>query len=121
MAEKILQVNFRFSVSRAAYEEVASSLATAFAAVPGCRWKIWLMNETENEAGGLYLFDNDVSIDALLNSELIAGVLAHPALSDFSVKRFDVLPGVSAITRAPLHAAASAEHPATAHRADIAH
>lgn len=121
MAEKVLQVNFRFNVSRAAYEEVVSALAEQFAAVPGCRWKIWLMNEAENEAGGIYLFDNDASIDAMLSSDLIAGVLANPALSDFSVKRFDVLPGVSAVTRAPLHAAATAAHAASARAAEIDH
>jgi hypothetical protein len=121
MAEKILQVNFKFHVSRAEYEDVANSVATAFAAVPGCRWKIWLMNETEREAGGLYLFDNDAAVDALLQSDLIAGVLAHPGLSDFSVKRFDVLPAVSAVTRAPLHAIATGEPSATPHRANMAH
>lgn len=105
MAEKILQVNFKFGVSRAEYEHAVSGLADAFAAVPGCRWKIWLMNEAEREAGGIYLFENDSSVDAMLNGELIAGVLANPALSEFSVKRFDVLPGVSAVTRAPLHGA----------------
>ena len=103
MSEKVLQVNFKFNVSRAEYEGAVAGLADAFAAVPGCRWKIWLINEREREAGGIYLFDNDAAVDAMLNSELIAGVLAHPALADFSVKRFDVLPEVSAKTRAPLH------------------
>lgn len=120
MAEKILQVNFKFAVSRRDYEQVASGLAEAFAAVPGCRWKIWLMNESEREAGGIYLFDNDAAVDAMLNGDLIAGVLANPALSDFSVKRFDVLPGVSAITRAPLHGAV-ADSAAAPVRVDIAH
>lgn len=104
MSEKVLQVNFSFNVSRAEYEQEVSKLAAPFAAVPGCRWKIWLMNEASNEAGGIYLFESDAAVDAMLNSELIAGVLAHPALSDFSVKRFDVLPDVSRITRAPIAA-----------------
>lgn len=102
MSEKVLQVNFRFNVSRAEYEGAVAGLADAFAAVPGCRWKIWLINEGEKAAGGIYLFDNDAAVDAMLNGELIAGVLAHPALTDFSVKRFDVLPEASAKTRAPL-------------------
>lgn len=102
MSGKILQVNFRFNVSRSEYEQTAGSLATAFANVPGCRWKIWLMNEAEHEAGGIYLFEDDASLDAMLQSELIAGVLSHPALSDFAVKRFDVLPEISRATRAPI-------------------
>ncbi len=103
MPEKILQVNFKFNVSRREYEQAVTGLADAFAAVPGCRWKIWLMNEAEKEAGGIYLFDSDDSIDAMLAGDLIAGVLSSRSLSDFSVKRFDVLPVVSEITRAPLH------------------
>lgn len=105
MSQKILQVNFRFALTRPEYEETVSALAGAFAAVPGCRWKIWLMNEADREAGGIYLFDDDAAVDAMLNSELIAGVVSHPALSDFSVKRFDVLQAVSMATRAPLFAA----------------
>ena len=120
MAEKVLQVNFKFAVSREEYEQVVSGLGEAFANVPGCRWKIWLMNESEHEAGGIYLFDNDAAVDAMLKSDLIAGVLANPALSDFSVKRFDILPGVSAITRAPLRGV-YAESAAPQVRADIGH
>ena len=105
MPQKILQVNFRFDMPRAEYETTAAALAGSFAAVPGCRWKIWLMNEGEREAGGIYLFDDDAAVDALLASELIAGVVSHPALADFQVKRFDVLPSVSLTTRAPLYPA----------------
>lgn len=102
MSGNILQVNFRFGVSREEYEQTAASLAAAFANVPGCRWKIWLMNEAGREAGGIYLFDDEASLDAMLRSELIAGVLSHPALSDFSVKRFEVLSDISRVTRAPI-------------------
>jgi len=35
-----LQVNFKFNVPRAAYEQAASPLANDFTAVRGCRWKI---------------------------------------------------------------------------------
>jgi hypothetical protein len=101
MSQKILQVNFRFASSRAEYEQTVSGFAADFAAVPGCRWKIWLMNEAEREAGGIYLFDDDAAVDAMLAGELIAGVVAHPALSDFAVKRFDVLPVASDVAYYP--------------------
>lgn len=122
MSEKILQLNLKFNVSRAEYEQTAGALADAFAAVPGCRWKIWLMNESSQEAGGIYLFENEAALNALLNSELAARVLGHPALSDFSVKQFDVLPEQSRITRAPIGAQAAAAPPsAAAARPDVAH
>ncbi len=108
MSAKILQINFKFSVPRAAYEQTVAPMASDFAAVPGCRWKIWLMNEAESEAGGIYLFEDDASLRTFLSSPLVASVTSHPALSDFSVKQFDTLEAITKITRGPLEKAASA-------------
>ena len=72
------------------------------AAVDGLRWKVWLMNEDESEAGGIYLFEDSASLDAYLNGPIMAGVSAHPALSGFSVKRFDVMEALTAVTRGPV-------------------
>ena len=108
MAQQILQVNFKFSVSREQYENTVSPLAQDFAEVPSCLWKIWLMNEKDNEAGGIYLFADEASVEQFKGSPLVASVLNHPALSDFSIKQFEVLEKVSRITRAPLAATAAA-------------
>lgn len=102
MAAKILQINFKFNVSRAEFEQVASSIANDFAALPGLKWKVWLMNEEEKEAGGIYLFEDEASLKAYLDSPLAAGVINHPALSEISAKPFDVLTKVTAITRGPV-------------------
>jgi len=102
MSIKILQLNFKFNVSRAEYEQAVSSLASEFAAVPGLRWKIWMINEAEQEAGGIYLFDDEASVKAYLEGPLAAQVTSHPALSDFSVKQFDVMEDVTTITRGPV-------------------
>ena len=102
MAEKILQLNFKFSVPMADYEQVASSIASEFAAVAGLRWKIWLMNEAESEAGGIYLFDDESSLQTFLAGPLAAQVKNHPAISNMSAKQFDVMDNVTAITRGPV-------------------
>ena len=102
MAERILQINFKFSVSRAEYEQAATSLASEFADVAGLRWKVWLMNEAASEAGGIYLFDDESSLQAFLAGPLAAKVKSHPAFSDMSAKQFDVMADVTAITRGPL-------------------
>ena len=112
MSAKILQINFKFSVPREAYEQTVAPMASEFAAVPGCRWKIWLMNEAESEAGGIYLFDGDASLKAYLASPLVAQVTSHPALSDFSVKQFEVMEGVTKVTRGPVEMAAAASESA---------
>ena len=108
MSQQILQLNFTFNVSRNEYESMCSSLANDFAKVPGCQWKVWLMNEKDNEAGGIYLFEDEKALEQFKASPLAAGVLSHPALSDFSVKQFDILENVSAVTRAPLAMAGEA-------------
>lgn len=108
MSVRILQINFKFNVSRTDYEQTVAPMASDFAAVPGCRWKIWLMNEATQEAGGIYLFEDEATLQAYLNSPLVAAVTSHPALSDFSVKQFETLEAVTKVTRGPIEKAASA-------------
>ena len=102
MSQKVLQINFKFNVTRAQYEGAVASLAEPVAAVPGVLWKVWIMNEAENEAGGIYLFADGDTLQGYLDGEIVAGIVSHPALSDFSVKSFDVLHDLSMVTRAPI-------------------
>ena len=102
MSARLLQLNFKFNVTGEMYEQAVSPLASEFAAVPGLRWKIWMINEAEQEAGGIYLFEDEASVIAYLEGPLVAQVTSHPALSDFSVKQFDVMDKVTAITRGPV-------------------
>ena len=108
MAQQILQVNFNFNVSREQYESTVAPLAQDFANVPGCIWKIWLVNEENREAGGIYLFADESSVESFKSSPLVASVLRHPALSNFNIKQFGVLEGISRTTRAPLAQAMAA-------------
>jgi len=102
MSQNIVQINFNYDVSADDYRGAASQLAPAFAAVTGLLWKVWIINEAEDSAGGIYLFEDKQSTSQFLESDLAAQVTNHPALRDFSVKVFDVMPEQSAITRAPL-------------------
>lgn len=99
MSQKILQINFKFHVSRAEYETAVAPVAEPIAAVPGLLWKVWLLNEADQEAGGIYLFADDKTLDAYLNSEIVAAIVSNPILSDFSVKQFAVMQDVSEVTR----------------------
>ena len=102
MSATILQINFKFSVSRSDYEQAVSPLADPISGVAGLRWKVWIMNEAESEAGGIMLFDDAASVQAYLAGPIVAQITSHPALSDFSVKQFEVMEGQTAITRGPL-------------------
>ncbi len=105
MSQKILQINFKYHLSRAEYETAVMPVAEPIAAVPGLLWKVWLLNAAEQESGGIYLFADNQSLEAYLNSDIVAGIVSNPALSDFNVKQFEVMAGVSEITRAPLETA----------------
>ena len=112
MAVKVLQINFRLKASTPDYQSLCQSVAQAFAGVPGLRWKIWLLNDHEKEAGGIYLFESEQALDGFLSGPLAAQVKSHPALSDFSAKLFDVMEEVTAITRGPIPAKAAVGWPA---------
>jgi Putative mono-oxygenase ydhR len=101
----ILQINFNLNVPVAEYQKMADSVAQAFLDVPGLKWKIWLLNPAAQEAGGIYLFDSQASLDAYLNGPLVAQLRGLPAIRNVSTKQFEVMPEVSAITRGPVEAA----------------
>lgn len=102
MSQKILQINFKFSVPAADLGPAFSQAAQPIAATPGLRWKIWLMNEATREAGGVYLFDDEASLNAYLSGPIVAEVKKSPVLSDMSAKVFDAVEGLTDITRGPI-------------------
>ena len=102
MPQKILVTNYGYSVTREEFKNMTTQLAQSFADVPGCLWKIWLINDETKEAGAVYLFKDDESLQNFKSSPLVASVLSHPALSNFDLKERDILREVSEITRAPL-------------------
>ena len=53
------------------------------------------------------MFADSHSLDAYLNSEIVAAIVSNPILSDFSVKQFEVMEGVTAGTRGPVGTAIS--------------
>ena len=102
MGKKILQVNMKYRVTAAEIAEAFMGLAQPIADVKGLQWKVWLHNGEEKSAGGILLFEDEASVKEYLDSEIVAGIMNHPALSDIEAKVFDVLPEHSKITRAPI-------------------
>ncbi len=103
--KKILQINFKFKISRSELEKALLQVAPRFGPsgdVKGLLWKIWLVNEAEKSSGGIYLFKDDASVEAFLKGEIVAGLKKHPALSDIEAKVFDILPEHTKITRGPV-------------------
>ena len=105
MSEKILQVNLKFSISRSELETAWLEAAQPIADLPGLRWKVWLMNEAEHEAGGIYLFESEAAAQSYLAGPIVAALKSSPAVSNISARLFDVLESHTAITRGPLKSA----------------
>ena len=104
MSQQILQVNMNFSIPRADLETAWLGVAQPIADTPGLLWKVWLLNEEKNEAGGIYLFENEDALSAYVGGPIVAALKASPAVSNISAKTFEVLADHSAVTRAPLTA-----------------
>ena len=106
MPTRILQITFKLRAPVPEYRSLCQLLAPAFAALPGLRWKIWVLNEREKEAGGFYVFESEEALNEFLSSALAAQVKSHPALYDFEATVFDVMVEVTAMTRGPATTAA---------------
>lgn len=98
----ILQINYKFTVSRAEFESGFDAIAAEIAKVPGLRWKIWLLNEAESRGGGIYLFEDEQSVRAYLDGPIVAALKSYPILTELSVKTFAVLEAPTAVTRGPI-------------------
>jgi hypothetical protein len=102
MSQKILQINYTFTNSAAEHKSLVTPFADAIAAVPGLTWKVWLMNEEKHEAGGIYLFRDEESVNAFLGGEIVSGFGKEPTVTNISAKTFDVPEDLSQKTRGPI-------------------
>jgi hypothetical protein len=105
----ILQINFKLNVPADAYASNCQSVVQAIADVPGLRWKIWILNEQEKEAGGIYSFDTEQALNNYLSGPIVAQLKNHPAFSDVTAKRFDVMEELTSTTRGPVSSVAAAQ------------
>jgi hypothetical protein len=98
----VLQVGFTYDLDADAYVAEVAPLAEDFAAVEGLSWKIWIINEEEHRAGGIFLFEHGAALVDFLESELFEAVATHPDLSDYTVEAFNIMEHESAITYGPI-------------------
>ena len=102
MAPTVVQITFTLNMSGKEYAQAIAPLAQAVADVAGLQWKIWLLNESSHEAGGIALFEDEDSANAFLNGPLVAHVTGAPSIADLRAAQFQVLSTLTAITRGPV-------------------
>ncbi|HEY1022561.1 MAG TPA: YdhR family protein [Flavisolibacter sp.] len=104
MKPKILITKFNYNMPAAEFRNLLYAVAGDFANVPGCEWKICLIDEEKNEGGAVYLFTDADALSTFKESPLVQSVLAHPGLSNFNFRETDIVVEASIVTRAPLSA-----------------
>lgn len=104
MPVQMLVVHFAINCLPADYVQAMQPLVDEISNAQGLRWKIWLLNEAQCTAGGLYLWDDEPSVRAFLGSPLIDRLRHHPSVSDFRVMPFDILEAETRTTHGPVGA-----------------
>jgi len=102
MTKKVFIITFNYSMPTEELKKIMPAVAPGFSEIPGCCWKIWLINEDRKEAGGVYLFESATELEHFLNSNLLASVANNPALNNFETNTFGIEEEASLITGAPL-------------------
>jgi hypothetical protein len=102
MAHKILITKFNYNLPHAEFRDLLLSVAGDFAKVPGCEWKIWLIDEEKREGGAVYHFKDEEALATFKNSPLVQSVISHPVLSNFEFRGTDIVMEPGIITHAPV-------------------
>lgn len=92
-------INFKLSgIEESDYVRLCDELAPAFAAVAGLQSKVWLANRTNGVYGGVYIWNSEEAMRAFTQTELFAGVVSHPNLTDLTSHDYEVLTAPTAVT-----------------------
>ncbi len=97
-----MQINYRFNRTRSEQEKASLQSAQIIANVKGIIWKIWIVNENEKTAGGIYLFEDEASAETYLKGPIIAAMKNMPIIDNFEAKIFDIIPEPTKITHGPV-------------------
>jgi hypothetical protein len=101
VTRKLLQIDFPMDGPwGAGMTQAYSDLAQKIAKTPGLIWKIWTENPRTRESGGIYLFENDATLNAFLTEH--TAQLRSLGIESINAKQFDVNESLTQITRGKL-------------------
>lgn len=103
MSGRILPINFTYTVPTSEFTHKMAQSAPMIAAVSGLRWKIWAINEAEQEASGLYFFEHEEALNGYLEEVFAVGMAHNPMVSNIRIQRFAILEDITAMTRGPVN------------------
>ena len=94
-----LVVTYKNPASQEQFTAAHAGDAPVFAEVEGLLAKIWIADPESGTKGGIYLFGDRTALDAYLESDLFAGILAEPSFEDTSWRSYQVVDELTARTQ----------------------
>jgi quinol monooxygenase YgiN len=94
-----LVVTFKTQASQEQFTAATAEHVPLFAEVDGLLAKIWITEPDDGTYGAIYLFRDRTALDAYLESDLFASILAEPSFEDPSWRRYEVLDELTAGTQ----------------------
>ena len=94
-----LVVTFKNHASQEQFTAATAEHVPVFAGVDGLLAKIWIADPESGTKGAVYLFGDRTALDAYLESDLFAGILAEPSFEGTSWRRYHVLDELTARTQ----------------------
>lgn len=102
MTPQVLQITFTLSGTEAEYTTACAHAAEAIAAIPNLIWKVWVFNEAEQTAGGIYCFESTKALTSYLESPIVAALKTNPTFSNIRIQQFGVIESLTAQTHGPI-------------------
>lgn len=99
----LVQINFRYCpLDQDAAQKAAWERAHAIAQVPGLHWKLWIFNPDTQDAGGIYLFNDEASANDYLNGPIVESIKQMAGVEHLEAKLFSINSMLSQLTHAQL-------------------
>jgi len=94
-----LVVTFKTQASQEQFTAATAAHAPVFAELDGLLTKIWINDPDSSTYGGIYLFRDRTALDAYLESDVFASILAEPSFEGTSWRRYQILDELTARTQ----------------------
>lgn len=98
---RMVQVNFTLNDDWSAEDhlEEGRAVAPGIRDFPGLKWKIWIKNDETGERGGIYLFEDDASVQEYVESKYVDD--SKEMFKEIEIKQWEVIDELTALTRGP--------------------
>jgi hypothetical protein len=118
MNRHCVQIELELNVGAEEWTAHCERVVETMRALPGLEWKLWLLDEEKNMAGGIYLFRSAETADAYVHGPVVARLRELPMVKVARIRSSPVAESLSVKTFAVERAMFVAEFPPIARHED---